>query len=212
MTNIDYYEELNNLKAVLTSIGVQLDFQPLQEHTKEIVCPDNKFEKWDPSKILLVKFGAEDIFFSSLLIQNWDPQRYGDLIVIEDLANKYIMNYNNYPRTTQEAKRMLNQYQPRSKSTEVASPYDGTTDDDTIYNIVDDDDDDDNNNDEQYEYCNNIGVRETGVCTQIEVLEDTGVQDYNSNNEYPSDDNSNDDNDSNYNYPYQSYYDNNNDD
>ena len=70
MTNIDYYEELNNLKAVLTSIGVQLDFQPLQEHTKEIVCPDNKFEKWDPSKILLVKFGAEDIFFSSLLIQN----------------------------------------------------------------------------------------------------------------------------------------------
>mmetsp|Transcript_7777 Transcript_7777/g.8575 ORF Transcript_7777/g.8575 Transcript_7777/m.8575 type:complete len:102 (-) Transcript_7777:116-421(-) len=89
---------------------------------------------------------------------------------------------------------MLNQYQPRSKSCEVASPYDGTTDDDTTYNIDDDDDDDDDddsNNDEQYEDCDNTGVREIGVCSQ------TGVQDYNSNDEYPSDNNSNDVNNSN---------------
>ena len=130
MTNIDYYEELSNLKAVLASLGVQLAFQPLQEQAKEIVCPHKKFENLNPSEILSVKFGAEEIFFSSLLIQNSDPQRYGDLIV--DLANKYTMNSNNYPRTTQEAKRMLNQYQPRSKSYEVASPYDGTTDADIL--------------------------------------------------------------------------------
>ena len=208
MTSIDYYKELNNLKTMLASMGVQLAFQPLQVQAKEIVCPHKKFENLDPSKILSVKFGAEEILFSSLLIQNLNPRRYGNLIV--DLANICIMNYNNYPRTTQEAKRMLNQYWPRSKSYKVASPYDGTTDDDTTYNI---DDDDDNNNNEQYEYCNNTGVHKAGVCIQIEILENTGVQDYNLNDEYPSDNNSNDDDDSNNNnYPYPSYYDNNNDD
>ena len=74
------------------------------------------------------------------------------------------MDYNDYPWTTQEAKRRLNQYQPRSKSYEVASPYNGTTDDNT-YNI--NDDDDNNSHDKQYEYRDNTGVRKTGVCTQI---------------------------------------------
>ena len=126
------------------------------------------------------------------------------------------MNYNNYPQTTQEAKRMLNQYQPRSKLYEVGRPYDGTTDDDTTYNIDDEDNDDyddNNNNDEQYGYRDNTGVHEAGVCTQTEVLENKGVQDYNLNDEYPSDNNANDDDDSNNNnYPYPSYYNNNNDD
>ena len=94
MTNIDYYEELNNLKAVLASLGVQLAFQPLQEQAKEIVCPHKKFENLNPSEILSVKFGAEEIFFSFLLIQNSDPQQYGDLIV--DLTNEYTRGF--YPR------------------------------------------------------------------------------------------------------------------
>ena len=91
MTNIDYYKELRNNKAVLTSIVVQLAFQPLQE--QDFVCPHKKLENLDPSKILLVKVGAEEIFFSFILILNSDSQRYGNLIV--DLVDTYIMNYNN---------------------------------------------------------------------------------------------------------------------
>ena len=215
MTNIEYYKELSNLKAVLASIGVQLAFQPLQEQAKEIVCPHKKFENLDPSDILSVKFGAEEIFFSCLLLQNSDPQRYGNLTI--DLANKYIMNYNNYPRTTQEAKRMLNQNQPRFKSYEEASPNDVTTDDDTTYNI--NDDDDNNNNNEQYGNHENTGVRNEQY-NNMEVPSETGVQDHNSNDEGLNDDysyqsyndNSNDDNDSNNDYPYLLYYKNNNGD
>lgn len=83
-------------------------------------------------------------------------------------------NYNN-PQPIQEKKRILNQYQPRSKSyNKEASLEDGTTDDDTTYN---DDSNDNNNNNEQYKYCKNTGVCKTGVCKHIEVLETTRVQD-----------------------------------
>lgn len=109
---------------------------------------------------------------------------------------------------------MLNQYQPRSKSyNKEANPNNGTTYDNTTY---DDYDNDNNNNNGQYEYHKNTGVRKSGVYKHTEVLENIGVQIYDSNDDNPNDNNSNNNN---INHSYynkcdedQSYYDDKNND
>ena len=78
-SNIDYFEKMRDQKEVLTLIGINLFFEPLYEQAKGLIYPYKQLQNLTDADLDLVKPGAEEIFFSFLLINNTDCKSYGDL-------------------------------------------------------------------------------------------------------------------------------------
>ena len=110
-SNIDYFEKMRDQKEVLTSIGISLFFEPLYEQAKGLIYPYKQLHNLTDAEMDLVKLGAEEIFFSFLLINNADRKRYGDLQT--EMMNAYTQNRNIYPQSVTDAKRMINNYVPK---------------------------------------------------------------------------------------------------
>ena len=110
-SNIDYFEKMRDQKEVLTSIGISLFFEPLYEQAKGLIYPYKQLHNLTDTEMDLVKLGAEEIFFSFLLINNADRKRYGDLQT--EMMNAYTQNRNIYPQSVTDAKRMINNYVPK---------------------------------------------------------------------------------------------------
>ena len=107
-SNIDYFEKMRDQKEVLTSIGINLYFEPLYEQAKGLLYPYKQLEHLTDAEMNVVKVSAEEIFFSFLLINNADRKRYGDLQT--EMMNAYTQNRNIYPQSVTDAKRMINNY------------------------------------------------------------------------------------------------------
>ena len=71
-SNIDFFEKMRDQKEVLTSIGINLFFEPLYEQAKGLLYPYRQLQNLTDAELDLVKLGAEEIFFSFLLINNAD--------------------------------------------------------------------------------------------------------------------------------------------
>ena len=70
---------MRDQKEVLTSIGIQLSYEPLYEQAKGLLYPYKQLQHLTDAKMDLVKSGAEEILYSFLLVNNADQMRYGDL-------------------------------------------------------------------------------------------------------------------------------------
>ena len=101
-SNINYFEKMRDQKEVLTSIGTNLFFQPLYEQAKSLLYPYKQLQHLSDTELDLVKMGAEEIFFSFLLLNNADRKRYGDLQT--EMMNAYTQNRNIYPQSVTDAK------------------------------------------------------------------------------------------------------------
>ena len=78
-SNIDYFKKMRDQKEVLTSIGIQLSYEPLQEQAKGLLYPYKQLQYLTDAELDLVKSGAEEVFYSFLLVDNTDRKRYRDL-------------------------------------------------------------------------------------------------------------------------------------
>ena len=58
-SNIDYLEKMRDQKEVLTSIGVQLSYEPLYEQAKGLLYPYKQLQYLADAELELVKSGAE---------------------------------------------------------------------------------------------------------------------------------------------------------
>ena len=102
---------MRDQKEVLTSIGINLFFEPLYKQAKGLIYPYKQLHNLTDAKMDLVKLGAEEIFFSFLLINNGDRKRYGDLQT--EMMNSYTQNRNIYPQSVTDEKRLINNYVPK---------------------------------------------------------------------------------------------------
>ena len=78
-SNIDYFEKMRDQKEVLTSIGIQLSYEPLYEQAKGLLYPQKQLQHLTDAELDLVKSGAKEIFYSFLLVNNANRKIYGDL-------------------------------------------------------------------------------------------------------------------------------------
>ena len=107
-SNIDYWEKTRDQKDILTSVGINLSFEPLFEQAKGLLYPYKLLPNLTDAEMDLVRAGPKEIFYSFLLVNNADRKRYGDLQT--EMINSYTQNRNNYPQTITDAKRMINNY------------------------------------------------------------------------------------------------------
>ena len=110
-SNIDYFERMKDQKKVLTSIGMQLSFEPLYKQAKGLLYPYKQLHHLIDAEMDLVQSSAEEIFYSFLLINNADCKRYRDLQT--EMMNSYTQNRNICPQSVTDAKRMINNYVPK---------------------------------------------------------------------------------------------------
>ena len=83
-SNIDYFEKMRDQKEVLTSIGIQLSFEPLFEQAKGLLYPYKQLQNVTDAEMGLVKTWAEEIFYSILLVNYADHKRYKRFIDRDD--------------------------------------------------------------------------------------------------------------------------------
>ena len=110
-SNIDYFKKMRDQKEVLTSIRINLFYEPLYKQAKGLLYPYKQLQNLTDAKLDLVKIGAEEIFYLFLLVNNTDQKRFGDLQT--KMMNSYTQNRNIYPQSVTDAKRMINNYVPK---------------------------------------------------------------------------------------------------
>ena len=85
-SNINYFEKMRDQKEVLTLIGIQLSDEPLFEQAMGLLYPYKQLQHLTDAKLDLVKSGAEEIFYSFLLMNNADQKT--------KMMNSYTQNRN----------------------------------------------------------------------------------------------------------------------
>ena len=110
-SNIEHFEKMRDQKEVLTSIGIQLSYEPLYKQAKGLLYPYKQLQHLTDAKSDLVKSDAEEILYCFLFVNIADWKRNGDLQT--KMMNSYIQNRNIYQQSVTDAKRMANSYVPK---------------------------------------------------------------------------------------------------
>ena len=103
------FREDERSKGIFTSIGIQLSYELLYKQAEDLLYP-YKLQHLTDAELDLVKSGAEEIFYSFLLVNNADQKKYRDFQT--KMMNLYTQNRNIYPLSVRDAKRMINNYVP----------------------------------------------------------------------------------------------------
>ena len=109
MTNQEYFDRLESLRTCLNELGVKITFDPLMNLAKKRLYPATKNSKLVSAQVVKVADLAEMLFHATVMLENADPRRYGE--IRKQCSNNFTMGKNTYPFAPVDTKKMIRQYE-----------------------------------------------------------------------------------------------------
>ena len=110
LDNVTYQNKLDSYRKALKAIGITIIFAPVVEMARTLKYPAVPVSSLTPAMLSEIEQDGADIMHAGLIIKNADKSRYGELNA--DMSNAYTFGRNQYPTTTEDARRILDKFKP----------------------------------------------------------------------------------------------------